>query len=73
MNSRVTVDCVIPATGEPAVCLSVGVLFAIRRAIESARKDAGLKEKWLRLESPMTPEVIMLASGVSPTTMFKLG
>ena len=56
------------------MCLAVGVLFALRRAVESARKDAGLKEKWVvDMESPMTPEVILLASGVTPTEMFKIG
>ncbi|KAL5273168.1 hypothetical protein ACFFRR_000120 [Megaselia abdita] len=61
------------ATGEPAVCLSVGVVFAIRRAIESARKDAGIKEKWFQLSTPVTPEVIMTACSLKPTDMFKLG
>lgn len=34
------------ATGEPPFCLSCSVLFALRNAVESARKDAGMKETW---------------------------
>jgi hypothetical protein len=33
--------CIISATGEPPLCLSVSVLFALKNAIDSARKDAG--------------------------------
>ena len=29
------------ATGEPPLCMSVAVLFAIKNAIKAARKDAG--------------------------------
>lgn len=31
----------LPATGEPPLCLAVTVLFALKNAIDSARKDAG--------------------------------
>lgn len=61
------------ATGEPAFVLAVGVLFAIRRAIESARKDVGIKDLWFQLSTPVTPEVIMLACSLNPNEMFKLG
>lgn len=37
------------ATGEPPLCMSVVVLFALRYALESARKDAGIKEPWFEL------------------------
>ncbi|KAG1648953.1 Xanthine dehydrogenase [Nymphon striatum] len=33
------------ATGEPPLCMSSSVLFAIRDAIQSAREDAGKKER----------------------------
>lgn len=39
----------ITATGEPAVCMSIVVLFALRHALDSARKDAGVTEKWFNL------------------------
>lgn len=54
------------------MCLSIGVVFAIRRAIESARKDAGLKDMWVEMEHPLTPEGILTASGLTPVEMFKL-
>lgn len=39
------------ATGEPAICLSVVVLFALRHAIDAVRSDIGGKNasKWYRL------------------------
>lgn len=49
------------------------MVFAIRRAIESARKDAKIEEKWFELSTPVTPEVIMLACSLNPSEMFKLG
>jgi len=39
------------ATGEPPFCLSVSVLFAIKNAIDSARKDAGNKD-WYQIGEP---------------------
>nr|XP_016926109.2 indole-3-acetaldehyde oxidase-like [Drosophila suzukii] len=51
------------ATGEPALCLAVGVLFAMQHAIQSARKDAGLPREWVRLGAPTTPETVVLSSG----------
>ncbi|XP_055857003.1 uncharacterized protein LOC129919921 [Episyrphus balteatus] len=55
------------ATGEPAVCLSVSSIFAVQHAIQSARKDAGLKREWQRLGAPTTPETIVLSCGSDPT------
>ncbi|EDV43516.1 uncharacterized protein Dana_GF16485 [Drosophila ananassae] len=51
------------ATGEPALCLAVGVLFAIQHAIQSARTDAGLPREWVRLGAPTTPETVVLNAG----------
>lgn len=36
------------ATGEPPLCMSCSVLFALRNAITSARKDAGNNE-WFQM------------------------
>ena len=36
------------ATGEPSVLAGVGVLFAVRMAVKSARKDGG-REGWFKL------------------------
>jgi len=43
------------ATGEPPLCSSVCVLFALKNAIDSARKDAGNTD-WYQLDGPVTPE-----------------
>ncbi|XP_001990519.2 aldehyde oxidase 4 [Drosophila grimshawi] len=51
------------ATGEPALCLAVGVLFAMQHAIQSARQDAGLPREWVRLGAPTTPETVVLSTG----------
>ncbi|XP_055908127.1 uncharacterized protein LOC129942966 [Eupeodes corollae] len=59
------------ATGEPAVCLSVSAIFAVQHAIQSARKDAGLKREWVRLGAPTTPETIVLNCG-SNASQFSL-
>lgn len=37
------------AVGEPPLLMSIVVIFAIRHAIDSARKDANIKEKWYHL------------------------
>ena len=52
-------------TGEPATCLAVSVIFAIQQALQSARKDAGLKREWVRLGAPTTTEVIIQNSGAT--------
>ncbi|KAH8327482.1 hypothetical protein KR074_006691, partial [Drosophila pseudoananassae] len=56
------------ATGEPALCLAVGVLFAIQHAIQSAREDAGLPREWVRLGAPTTPETVVLNAGTQVET-----
>ncbi|XP_037042497.1 xanthine dehydrogenase-like [Bradysia coprophila] len=54
------------AVGEPALTMSVVVNFALRNALESARRDAGItNDPWFRMPSPSTPEVIALCAGHS--------
>lgn len=36
----------VPATGEPPLCMSIAVVFALRRALESARADAGITKEY---------------------------
>ncbi|XP_021958024.1 xanthine dehydrogenase [Folsomia candida] len=43
------------ATGEPILCATVAVYFALRNAITAARADKGNTE-WFKLDSPITPE-----------------
>ncbi|XP_014357572.2 xanthine dehydrogenase-like [Papilio machaon] len=51
------------AIGEPPLCLSVGVTFAMREAITSARSDAGISStKWFQIDGPWTVERICLAA-----------
>ncbi|XP_076639451.1 xanthine dehydrogenase/oxidase isoform X2 [Colletes latitarsis] len=50
------------ATGEPPLCLSYSIPIAIRHAITSARKDAGISDAWYRLDGPVTTERILLHS-----------
>jgi len=51
------------ASGEPPLVLALSIALAIRMAVQSAREDAGLKD-WIRLDIPMTPDVIATACGV---------
>jgi xanthine dehydrogenase/oxidase len=48
--------------GEPPLFLGASVLFALRMAVMSARKDNGVNEP-LVLDSPATPEKLRLAVG----------
>lgn len=50
------------STGEPGICLSFGVVLAIRHALVSARKDAGLEE-WFEMQYPCLPENILPLTG----------
>ncbi|XP_058460106.1 uncharacterized protein LOC131435872 isoform X2 [Malaya genurostris] len=50
-------------TGEPALNLTVALLFALRQALNSARKDAGLSNDWYTMVTPTTPEEICLLAG----------
>jgi xanthine dehydrogenase/oxidase len=52
----------IPGTGEPALCMSIVVIFALRHALNSAKIDSGLKlrEEFYHLGAPTTTETIFL-------------
>ena len=45
--------------------MSVGILFAIREAVTSARQDSGLSG-WWQLNSPATVENIQQHAGLRP-------
>jgi len=49
------------AVGEPPLCMSVCVLFALRNAIDSARADAGNTE-YYQLDGPVTQEDVLRLS-----------
>ncbi|CAD7078511.1 unnamed protein product [Hermetia illucens] len=51
-------------TGEMGICMSISSVFALRHALNSARKDAGINE-WYELGAPTTIEDIVLAAGHS--------
>lgn len=55
----------LKATGEPPLCMSVVVVFALRHALESARQDAGVTEKWFEMGAPSTPDKLFLNAGNS--------
>lgn len=60
------------ATGEPSTCMSIVTLFAVRDAIDAARKDAGLTDPWYELHTPATVEKIFLTAGGDNTSNFIL-
>ncbi|XP_059608173.1 xanthine dehydrogenase-like [Phlebotomus argentipes] len=47
------------AVGEPATCLSAVLPCAIRYALDSARRDAGVNDDWYELNCPLTPDRIL--------------
>ncbi|XP_038117140.1 xanthine dehydrogenase 1 [Culex quinquefasciatus] len=49
--------------GEPGYTLGVSTTFALRYALMSARRDAGLPEEWLPMGSAMTIDKILLLTG----------
>ncbi|XP_041769473.1 xanthine dehydrogenase 1-like [Anopheles merus] len=53
------------ATGEPALNMSIVVLFALRNALRSARKDAGLADDWISMGTASTPDQVHLLAGNS--------
>ncbi|XP_063828756.1 uncharacterized protein LOC135078111 [Ostrinia nubilalis] len=51
-------------TGEPATCMAVSVPFAMREAVASARKDAGIATtEWFPIDGPYTTEQLCMSSG----------
>jgi len=51
------------ASGEPPMVLATSIPMAVRQAIASARKDAGLTG-FFRLDAPCTPDAVQRACGV---------
>ncbi|GAB0100743.1 xanthine dehydrogenase [Sergentomyia squamirostris] len=51
------------AVGEPAMCMSISAIFALRNAINSSREDAGLPHSFVRLDGSTQKEDILLLSG----------
>jgi len=47
--SSMVCTCSVTATGEPPLCMSCSVLFALRYALDSARKEAGKPEEWYQI------------------------
>jgi len=54
------------ATGEPPLNMSIVAVFAIRRALEAARRDAGIQDTYFNIELPLTAEKIWMYSATSP-------
>lgn len=59
------------ATGEPPLCMSVVVLFALKNALQSAREDAGNSDSWFPMDAPATCENIYL-KGLTASEQFSL-
>ncbi|KAL1373969.1 hypothetical protein pipiens_005053 [Culex pipiens pipiens] len=59
------------ATGEPAMNMTISIIFALRHALMAARKDAGLAREWVALGAPSTPDQILALAGNS-IEQFKL-
>lgn len=54
------------ACSEPPVTMAVVASFALRYAIDAARRDNGFKDSdWYTLEAPISPDKIFLAAGNS--------
>lgn len=53
------------ATGEPALNMSIVVLFALRNALRAARKDAGLPDDWIPMGTASTPDQVCMLAGNS--------
>ncbi|KAF6204371.1 hypothetical protein GE061_002712 [Apolygus lucorum] len=60
------------ATGEPPLCMSASVAFAVREAVMAARKDAGkTDEDWVDMDLPYTVERIWL-NGLATREMYTI-
>nr|XP_014274699.1 xanthine dehydrogenase-like isoform X2 [Halyomorpha halys] len=53
------------ATGEPSICTSFTLVNALRMALQSARKDAGLPDEWFSFNPPCTFENTCLSAASS--------
>ncbi|XP_065079502.1 aldehyde oxidase 1-like [Ochlerotatus camptorhynchus] len=53
------------ATGEPAMNMTISIIFALRNALMAARKDAGMPSEWVSLGAPSTPDQIYKLAGNS--------
>ncbi|CAH1402822.1 unnamed protein product [Nezara viridula] len=53
------------ATGEPSLCTAFTFVNALRFALQSARKDAGLTDEWFTFNPPCTFENICLSAASS--------
>ncbi|XP_053687412.1 aldehyde oxidase 1-like [Sabethes cyaneus] len=53
------------AVGEPAFSMTPVLTYALRHALRSARKDAGLADDWIPMGTGITPEKIFLMAGNS--------
>lgn len=47
--SSMVCTCSVTAIGEPPLCMSCSVLFALRYALDSARKEAGKPDEWYQI------------------------
>ncbi|XP_011261213.1 xanthine dehydrogenase/oxidase [Camponotus floridanus] len=57
------------ATGEPPLAMACVISIAIRKALNSARADAGNTDDWYQLDGPYTNERIILSSLTSKDNM----
>ncbi|CAB3359541.1 Hypothetical predicted protein [Cloeon dipterum] len=55
------------ATGEPALNMTIVCYFALRDALDSARKDAGSTEDYYEIKLPATVETIAVSSLTDPS------
>ncbi|XP_055352624.1 uncharacterized protein LOC129598650 [Paramacrobiotus metropolitanus] len=51
--------------GEPPLCMSCSVVFALRNAIASHLTDQGQPDQWFRIDTPMTVERVQQLGNIS--------